>query len=111
MANVLDDYEGFDAFNEAYELVKTVDLVGYDRNIYRIEVLKCYSNRDIPFTVNYYIQGFLSVKPKLPSGEEMDLTSGKETWVPMTNMPSTRGDTAESTLKIALAELGQSARH
>ena len=36
MTDVLEDYKRFDAFNEAYEVVKTVELVGYDRNIYRI---------------------------------------------------------------------------
>jgi hypothetical protein len=48
MNDVLEDYKKYPDLTEAYEVVKTVEVV-YKRHIYRIDVLKCYSNPPIHY--------------------------------------------------------------
>ncbi len=43
MNNVLEDYKKYPGLTEVYEVVRTAEVV-HNRQIYRIEVLKCYSN-------------------------------------------------------------------
>ena len=110
MTDVLGDYTRFDAFNEAYEVVKTVELVGYDRNIYRIEVLKSYLNPKCPFKVDYYAKGFGDSMFKYPNGEEI-IDTMKDAWVRLSDMPWVCGETAESALHEALVFLSERAKH
>lgn len=109
MANVLEGYERFDAFNEVYELVRTVEVVGYDRNKYRIEILRSHSNPNCLFSAKYYAQGFAGSALKYPTGEEA-IDTMKDAWVHLSQMPSVCGDTAESALTQALSFLSERAR-
>jgi len=110
VADVLADYKRFNAYNEVYEVVKTVELVGYDRNIYRVEVLKSYDNPNCLFKVKYYVAGFTDSTLKYPTGEEI-IDTIKNTWVPLSNAPWVCGDTADSALIEALAFLSERAGH
>ena len=38
----------------------------YERNTYRIEVLKCYSNPNTPYVVRYWVQEHVNVQPSYP---------------------------------------------
>ena len=72
---------------EVYEVVKTAVIVKAN-NFYRIEVLKGYSNLNIPFTTMTYVQ------------EE-------GAWVKWANAPWTARDTAEGALAQAIGFLPQ----
>lgn len=50
MDNVLENYKKYPGLTEAYEVVKTAEVV-HNRQIYRIEVLKCYSNPPVFYQV------------------------------------------------------------
>ncbi|MEZ4302066.1 MAG: hypothetical protein R3B70_44460 [Polyangiaceae bacterium] len=47
-------FASYNAYSEAYEVLRTVDLVGRDNSRCRIEVLRDHSNPASPFTVRYY---------------------------------------------------------
>ena len=48
MNDVLQNYKDYPGLTEAYEVVKTVEVV-HNHEIYRIDVLKCYSNPSVPY--------------------------------------------------------------
>ena len=48
MNDVLQNYKDYPGLTEAYEVVKTVEVV-HNREIYRIDVLKCYSNPPVHY--------------------------------------------------------------
>ncbi len=110
MESILEDYKRYNAFNEAYEVVKTVEVVGYNKKIYRIEVLKCFSNPHVPFLVNYLIEDYVTVQPTYPQ------TEGKFERQPesinvwrQTREPWVVAQTAEGALAEALSFLAESA--
>ena len=112
MGSVLEDYKRYNAFNEVYEVVKTVEVVGYDRNIYRVEVLKCYSNTSVPFLVNYLTRDEAIVQPTYPqTGGKFDRQpESVEVWH-LSREPWVVGQTAEDALKQALHWLAERAGH
>ena len=48
-------YDKYPEFKEAYELMRTVELRGSNELRYRLEVFRCYSNDDTPFTVRAFV--------------------------------------------------------
>jgi hypothetical protein len=112
MENILANYKNFNAYNEVYEVVKTVEVVGYDRNTYRIEVLKCYSNPNIKYTVEYSTREDATIQPTYPLKDDKferkpeSIRIWKRADLPWVSMP-----TAEDALKQALIFLAEPARY
>ena len=111
MEKILADYKKFKAYNEAYEVVKTIEVVGYDRQFYRIEVLKCYSNSNTPYVVRYLTQDDYTVQPTYP------YISGKFTREPESvgiwkhiDLPDEHAQNAEDALRHAVWNLAERAR-
>ena len=111
MESVLEDYKRYDAYNEVYEVVKTVEVVGYDRNFYRIEVLKCYSNPNVPFLVNYLTRDEATVQPTYPKtrGKFDRQPESVEVWH-LSREPWVVAQTAEDALRQGLNWLAERAR-
>lgn len=109
MENVLEKYKSFKAYNEAYEIVKTVEVVGYDREFYRIEVLKCFSNSKTPYIVDYYVKGYSDLALKDHKGNRIEDVLTTETWRRI-DRPWVVGQTADDALKQALIFLADYAR-
>jgi len=111
MESVIEDYKRFNAFNEAYEVVKTVEVVGYDRNIYRIEVLKCYSNPNVPFKVDYLTMDDATIQPTYPQkeGKFERQPESIRVWK-RSGEPWVAAPTAEDALRQALSFLAERAR-
>ena len=111
MEAILGDYKRYNAFNEVYEVVKTVEVVGYDRKIRRVEVLKCYSNTKTPYIVNYLIRDEATVQPTYPkSGGKFERQpESVEIWH-RTSEPWVVAQTAEEALAQALHWLAERAR-
>jgi len=64
MANPLERYERFN-LDEAYEVVRTA-VVWKDNRKYRIEVLKCFSNPNTPYVVDYSVEEAITAQPTNP---------------------------------------------
>jgi len=66
--NTLENYKNYPELTEAYEVVKTVEVV-HNRKIYRIDVLKCYSNPSTPYTVNCWKYESVVMQPSGTNSE------------------------------------------
>ena len=116
MANVFEHYaKRKDVFAEVYEVVHTAEVV-VNRQFYRIEVHKGYSNPSIPYTVRYFIQDHVTVQPSYPSkgggGFEREFERQPEDmaiWKRI-DLPWVAMDSAEAALTQALMFLEQGAR-
>ena len=51
MNSILEKYKEYPNITEAYEIVKTVEVV-HNRQIYRVEVLDCYTSLPIYYSIN-----------------------------------------------------------
>ena len=101
MNNVLENYKKYPGLTEVYEVVKTAEVV-HNRRIFRIEVLKCYSNPP----------GFDEVrcwKYESVILQQSDMTGGKFDREPedvrvliKTSLPDVHAGTPESALREAL---------
>jgi hypothetical protein len=69
MSSVLENYKKYPGLTEAYEVVKTVEVV-HERQIYRINVLKCYSNPPLHYQAEYWKQEWVVL-------QQGDMTGGK----------------------------------
>ena len=112
MENVLEDYKKYTGFNEVYEVVKTAELVGYDRNMYRIEVLKCFSNPNVPYLIRSLIWRHITVQPTYPktSGKFDRQPEDMGVWVDV-ELPWVVAQTADGALAQALSFLAGRTRH
>ena len=52
MNNILESYQKYPGLTEAYEVVRTAEVV-HNSQVWRLEVLKCYSNPPIFYKVRY----------------------------------------------------------
>jgi len=112
METVLEDYKKFNSYNEAYEVVKTAEVVGYDRNMYRVEVLKSFSNPNVPFSVRYLIQEHVMVQPTYPmTGDKFERKPEDMTVFVDIAGPWVAAQTAEDALSQALSFLAERAGH
>jgi len=66
---VLENYKMYPGLTEAYEVVKTVKVV-HNRQIYRINVLKCYSNPPVHYEAESWKQEWVVL-------QQGDMTNGK----------------------------------
>jgi hypothetical protein len=69
MNSVLENYKKYPGLTEAYEVVKTVEVV-HKRKIYRINVLKCYSNPPVHYQAECWKQEWVVL-------QQGDMTNGK----------------------------------
>ena len=76
---------------EVYEVVLTAMIVRNTNKVYRIEVLKGYSNPNIQFTTRTYLQE--------------EISDGKKVWVLDISAPWTARNTAEGALAQAIGFL------
>ena len=112
----IEEYEQFGAYNEAYEVVQTVQVVGHDQQVYRIEVLRCYSNKNTPYVARAYVEKNVSVKPDYKNGLPSEDATSKyspeyvPSWVKYEQLPWTSRSTAESALDQALGVLADHIR-
>ncbi len=90
MLNPLEDWKQFN-LSEAYEVVKTAEVV-MDERTYRIEVLKSYSNPNVPFSTRAWV-----------------LDRGEGTWVQY-YLPWTARPDADGALVQALGFLAERAK-
>ncbi len=100
MPNPLERWKAY-GLVAAYEVAKTVEVV-IGENTYRIEVLKSYSNPNVPFTTRALIQEEVILTPAFPEGAKQE---PMEVWVDY-DLPWTEGADADSALAQALGFLG-----
>ena len=101
MNNVLEDYKKYAGLTEAYEVVKTVEVV-HNRRIYRIDVIKCYSTPPVHYEVRYWKREWVVL-------QQGDMTNGKfdnkpeNMWVLVqSSLPWVHSDDPEGALHQAL---------
>ncbi len=107
MRNPLENAEQLDAFSEVYEVVRTAEVV-MDRDRYRIEILKGYSNPNVPYSTRCCRQEIfvLEEAEQIENGKRVSGHVTRTTWVE-TDLPWTSKDTPDSALSQALAFLAR----
>ena len=105
----MDSLAAYNAFGEAYEVVRTVILVGNDAETYRIEVLKDYLNSQVGYTTRTYQERTIKADPAYPK-PEFDWAVGSQVAVwDHIAMPWTARNTADSALQQAISFLAERA--
>jgi hypothetical protein len=101
MDNALENYKKYPDLTEAYEVVKTVEVV-HRRKIYRIEVLKCFSNPPVHYETECWKREWVVL-------QQGDMTEGKfdnkpeNMWVLVqSSLPEVHSDDPERALQQAL---------
>lgn len=107
----VENYNGFNAYSEAYRVVNIVELVGYDRKAYRIEILEGFSNPQIPFTARYYERANVTVQPTYPqkAGVVMSAPQRVDIWI-ASQQPWVAAKSAEEALNRAMGFLAEKAK-
>jgi len=82
-------------FDEVYEVVRTVDII-HDDKFYRFEVVRGYTNTNVPYTVHAWVQDDVKV-------EEDD--EPKCVWIQDNSQPWVACESAEGALSQALGFL------
>jgi hypothetical protein len=112
METILEDYKRYNAFNEAYEVVRTVEVVGRNRKTYRIEVLKSYPSSATPFQVRYLTKDEVTVQPTYPQRDgKFEREPESITVWHRSSEPWVVAQTAEDALKQALDFLAKPASY
>lgn len=109
MWHILENWKKLEAFNEVYEIVKTVVIVGKDRKIYKIEIRRDYSGSEIYYDARYFIQESYTVQPTHPkTGGTFDrIPYNARVWSILTNMPHVNHELPEVALSLAMGFLAK----
>ena len=95
MDNPLENWHEWNSFNEAYEIVKSVILVGKDENTYRIDIMEGYGGKGAKKGIWYeprcYIQNWYTLKSTYSAGEDEKFEEVR-LWVAMRPTRPTRID-------------------
>lgn len=79
MNNVLENYKKYPGLTEAYEVVKTAEVV-HNRQIYRIEVLKCYTKPPIHYQTECWKYESVVLQQSDKTGDKYD-REAERMWV------------------------------
>jgi hypothetical protein len=104
MDNVLENYKEYPDLTEAYEVVKTVDIV-YRRKMYRIEVVKCYSNSPVNYEVGYWKRESVVLQQADRTGGKFDHLPEDQRIFVRADLPDVHSDNSENALRQALGFL------
>ena len=101
MNDVLENYKEYPSLTEAYEVVKAVEVV-HNREIYRIDILKCYSNPPVHYQAECWKYEHVVLQQSDMTGGKFDNKPEKMVVLVKSSLPSVYMDNPEIALHQAL---------
>jgi hypothetical protein len=101
----------YDAFTEIYEIVRSIQVVGKDRETYKIDILWDL-REDTVYQARFSVMESYTIQPTYPQsyGEYEKKPRAVNVWIRLFNMASVSADTPEKALEQALFFLSERAK-